>query len=98
MALAKRMVDPRFFGPQLAQYMAKGAYAGGGAQLPREQSGQAGQVDPAVALSLWKMLGGGGSGADTLIPPIADSSFMDYGGSPVMNAELANADNFFWLN
>lgn len=93
MALARSFIDPRYFGPQLAQYLAKGGASGGmGGGSPSQVTGaQKGmQIDPAAALSLWKMMGGGGS------TPLADNSAAILGGweSPASIAELEDAGNF----
>ena len=74
MALARSFIVPRYFGPQLAQYLTKGGASGGmGGGSPSQVTGaQNGmQIDPAAALTLWKMMGGEASPypySDTAVP------------------------------
>lgn len=61
MPLAQKKVEPRFFSPQIQQYMARGAYAGGGVgggAPQRISGGQAQQIDPAAAMAMYKMIVG----------------------------------------
>lgn len=99
MALAQRKVAPLFSGPQLKAYAPQGSMGGGApaAVMPQQQQAPQ-QINPVEMLTLWKMLGlNKKDHSDTGTVPAGDSSFTDYGAESVMGKELADSDNFYWM-